>query len=47
LIQGGGDALSCRSFFAKEPYKRDDILQERLIILRSLRIVATPYVISD
>ena len=29
--------------FAKEPYKRDDILQKRLIILRSLLIVATPY----
>ena len=28
--------------FAKEPYKRDDILQKRPIILRSLRIVATP-----
>jgi len=30
--------------FAKEPYKRDDILQNRLIILISLLIVATPYV---
>jgi len=30
-------------FFAKETYKRDDILQKRLIILRSLLIVATPY----
>jgi len=29
---------------AKEPYKRDDILQKRPIILRSLLIVATPYV---
>jgi len=28
--------------FAKEPYKRDDILQKRPI-LRSLRIEATPY----
>jgi len=28
--------------FAKEPYKRDDILQKRLIILRGLLIVATP-----
>jgi len=27
---------------AKEPYKRDDILQKRPIILRSLLIVATP-----
>jgi len=29
--------------FDKEPYKRDDILQQRSIILRSLLIVATPY----
>jgi len=29
--------------FAKEPYKRDDILQKRPMILRSLLIVATPY----
>jgi len=29
--------------FAKEPYKKDDILQKRPIILRSLLIVATPY----
>jgi len=29
--------------FAKEPYKRDDILKKRHIILRSLLIVATPY----
>jgi len=28
--------------FAKEPYKRDDVLQKRPIILRSLLIVATP-----
>ena len=28
--------------FTKEPYKRDDILQKRPIILRSLLIVATP-----
>jgi len=28
---------------AKEPYKRDDIMQKRPIILRSLLIVATPY----
>jgi len=27
---------------AKEPYKRDDILQKRPIIIRSLLIVATP-----
>jgi len=29
--------------FAKEPYQRDCILQKRPIILRSLLIVATPY----
>jgi len=29
--------------FAKEPYKRDYVLQKRLIILRSLLIVATSY----
>ena len=29
--------------FAKEPYKRDYILQKRPAILRSLLIVATPY----
>jgi len=29
--------------FAKEPYKRDYILQKRPMILRSLLIVATPY----
>jgi len=29
--------------FAKEPYKRDIILQKIPIILRSLLIVATPY----
>jgi len=29
--------------FAKKPYKRDDILQKRPLILRSLLIVATPY----
>jgi len=29
--------------FAKEPYQRNDILQKRPIILRSLLIVATPY----
>ena len=29
--------------FAKEPYKRDDILQKRPIIPRSLLIVAIPY----
>jgi len=33
--------------FAKEPYKRDIILQKRPIILRSLLIVATPYSMSS
>jgi len=28
--------------FAKEPHKRDDILQKRPVILRSLLVVATP-----
>ena len=37
-------SLKLRVSFAKEPYKRDDILQKRPIILRSLLIVATPYV---
>jgi len=32
--------------FAKEPYKRDDILQKRPIILRRLLIVATPYLLE-
>ena len=31
--------------FAKESYKRDDILPKKLMILRSLLIVATPYVV--
>ena len=30
--------------FAKEPCKTDDILQKRPITIRSLLIVATPYV---
>jgi len=30
--------------FAKEPYKRDDILQRRPVILSILLIVATQYV---
>jgi len=30
--------------FAKEPYKRDYILQQRPVIVRSLLFVATPYV---
>ena len=35
-------SLKLKVSFAKESYKRDDILQTRPIILRSLRIVATP-----
>ena len=37
-------SLELQVSFAKEPYKIDDILQKRPIILRSLLIVATPYV---
>ena len=33
--------------FAKVPYKRDDILHKRRMILRSLLIVATPYSFPD
>jgi len=33
--------------FAKEPYKRDYILQKRPIILSRLLIVATPYVLQN
>jgi len=36
-------SLKFKVSFAKEPYKRDDILQKRLITLRSLLIVATSY----
>ena len=32
-----------RLSFAKEPYKRDYILQKRPIFLRSLLLIATPY----
>jgi len=35
--------LKLQVSFGKEPYKRDDILQKRPVILRSLLIVATPY----
>ena len=35
-------SLKLHVSFAKEPYKRDDILQKRPIIFRSLLIVATP-----
>jgi len=36
-------SLKLQVSFAKEPYKTDDILQKRPIILRSLLTVATPY----
>jgi len=36
--------LKIQVSFAKEPSKRDDILQKRPIIFRSLLIAATPYV---
>jgi len=35
--------LKIIGLIAKEPYKRDYILQERPLFLRSLLIVATPY----
>jgi len=35
--------LEIISLFAKEPYKRDYILQKRPVDLMSLPIVATPY----
>jgi len=35
-------SLKVKVSFAKEPYKIDDILQKRYIILRSLLIVASP-----
>ena len=37
-------SLKVQVSFAKEPYKRDDILQKRLLILRSLLTVVTPYI---
>ena len=37
-----GGSLKLQFSFAKEPYKRHYILQRRLIILRSLLIVAAP-----
>ena len=37
-------SLKLQVSFAKDTYKRDDILQKRPIILRSLLIVASPYV---
>ena len=38
-------SLKLQVFFAKQPYKRVCILQKRHIILRSLLIVATPYLV--
>jgi len=35
-------SLKLQIYFAKKPYKRDDILQKKPVILRSLLIVATP-----
>jgi len=40
-------SLKLQVSFAKEPHKRDDILQKRLIILRSLLLIATPCLICD
>jgi len=40
-------SLKLKGFFAKEPYKRDDILQKSPENLRSLLIVATPYLCID
>ena len=36
-------SLKLKVSVAREPYKRDDIMQKRPIILRSLPIVGTPY----
>jgi len=36
-------SLKLKVSFAKQPYKKNDILQKRLIIVRSLLIVATPF----
>ena len=40
-------SLKLQVSFAKEPYKRDAILQKRPMILKSLLIVATPYVYAQ
>ena len=40
-------SLKLRVSFAKEPYKRDPYSPKRRIILRSLLIVATPYLRQD
>jgi len=39
-------SLKSQVSFVKETYKRDDILQKRPIILRSLLFVATPYLVG-
>jgi len=39
-------SLKLQVSFSKEPCKRDYILQKRPIILRSLLIVATPYLMT-
>jgi len=36
-------SLKVQVSFAKEPYKREYILQKRPIFLRSLLLIATPY----
>jgi len=40
-------SLKLQVSFAKEPYKRGNILQKRPIILRSLQIIVTPYLFID
>jgi len=37
-------SLKTQDSFAKEPYKRDDILKKRPILLRSLFFIGNPYV---
>ena len=40
-------SLKLQVSFAKEHFKREDILQKRPIILRSLLVVATPYTCTN
>ena len=40
-------SLTLQVSFAKEPYKRDCVLQKRPIILSSLLIIATPYLLDS
>ena len=40
-------SLELHVSFAQEPYKRDDILKKRPVILRSLLTVAMPYAIHS